>query len=68
MDMLVAGETVIPGTDREPLIEAPVLYSHEWDVAKALTERLAPAWRKRNYAAAAGLAGRCEKCPTGGIN
>ena len=51
-EMLIAGEAVIPGTDRERLIDASFLYSHEWDVAKALTERFTPAWRKRNYAAA----------------
>ena len=51
-EMLIAGEAVIPGTDRERLIDASFLYSHEWDVAKALTERFTPAWRKRKYAAA----------------
>ena len=51
-EMLIAGESVIPGTDRERLIDASFLYSHEWDVAKALTERFTPAWRKRKYAAA----------------
>jgi len=51
-DMLIAGEAVIPGTDRERLIDASFFYSHEWDVAKALTERFTPAWRKRKYAAA----------------
>ena len=51
-EMLIAGETVIPGTDRERLIDASFLYSHEWDVEKALTEHFTPAWRKRKYAAA----------------
>ena len=51
-EMLIAGEAIIPGTYRERLIDASFLYSHEWDVAKALTERFTPAWRKRKYAAA----------------
>ena len=51
-DMLIAGETIVPGTKQELLIDEPFFYSHEWDVKKALRERFTIEWRKREYAVA----------------
>ena len=51
-DMLVAGKTTVPWTNRELLIDDPFFYSHEWDVQKALYERFNHQWGKRKYAAA----------------
>ena len=51
-EKLISGETIIPWTNRELLIDAPFFYSHETDVENALTERFPPEWRKRKYAAA----------------
>ena len=51
-DMLIAGETIVPGTKQELLIDEPFFYSHEWDVEKALRERFTIEWRKREYAVA----------------
>ena len=51
-DMLIAGETIVPGTKQELLIDEPFFYSHEWDVKKALKERFCIEWRKREYARA----------------
>ncbi len=51
-DMLIAGENIVPWTNRELLIDDPFFYSHEWDVQKALEERFNRKWRKRRYAAA----------------
>ena len=51
-DMLVAGETIVPWTNRELLIDDPFFYSHEWDVQKALRERFNHQWGRRKYAAA----------------
>lgn len=49
-DMLVAGENIVPWTNRALLIDEPFFYSHETDVENALTERFTPEWRKRKYA------------------
>ena len=51
-DMLIAGENIVPWTNRDLLIDEPFFYSHEWDVGKALRERFNRKWRKRRYAAA----------------
>ena len=51
-DMLIAGENIVPWTNRELLIDDPFFYSHESDVQKALEERFNRKWRKRRYAAA----------------
>ena len=51
-DMLIAGENIVPWTNRDLLIDDSLFYSHEWDVEKALRERFNRKWRKRKYAAA----------------
>ena len=51
-DMLIAGENIVPWTNRDLLIDDPLFYSHEWDVEKALRERFNHKWGKRKYAAA----------------
>lgn len=51
-DMLIAGETIVPGTKQNLLIDEPFFYSHEWDVEKALKEIFTTEWRKREYATA----------------
>ena len=51
-DMLIAGETIVPGTKQDLLIDEPFFYSHEWDVEKALKDIFTIEWRKREYAAA----------------
>ena len=51
-DMLIAGESTVPWTNRELLIDDPFFYSHESDVQKALYERINHQWGKRRYAAA----------------
>ena len=51
-DMLIAGETIVPGTKHDLLIDEPFFYSHEWDVEKALKKIYTIEWRKRKYAAA----------------
>lgn len=51
-DMLIAGETIVPGTKHDLLIDDPIFYSHEWDVEKALKEIFTTEWRKREYATA----------------
>ena len=51
-DMLIAGENIVPWTNRDLLIDDPLFYSHEWDVEKALRERFNHKWGKRQYAAA----------------
>ena len=51
-DMLIAGETFVPGTKHELLIDESFFYSHELDVEKALKESLTIEWRKRKYARA----------------
>ena len=54
-DMLIAGETFVPGTKQELLIDESFFYSHELDVEKALKESLTIEWRKREYARAKSL-------------
>ena len=51
-DMLVAGENIVPWTNRSLLIDEPFFYSHEWDVEDALTGDLNHEWGKRKYASA----------------
>ena len=51
-DMLVAGENIVPWTNRSLLIDEPFFYSHEWDVEEALTGYLNHEWGKRKYALA----------------
>ena len=51
-DMLVAGENIVPRTNRSLLIDEPFFYSHEWDVEDALTGYLNHEWGKRKYASA----------------
>ena len=51
-DMLIAGENIVPWTNRELLIDEPFFYSHELDVTRALEERFNRKWRKRKYVAA----------------
>ena len=51
-DMLIEGKTIVPLTNRELLIDAPFLYSHESDVEEALLERFTPEWARRRFAAA----------------
>ena len=49
-DMLIAGENIVPWTNRQLLIDEEFFYSHEHDVEKALREKFTPQWRKRKYA------------------
>ncbi len=51
-DMLIAGETIVPWTTRDLLIDEAFFYSHESDIEEAFEERFTPEWRKREYAAA----------------
>ena len=67
-DMLIAGETIVPGTEQELLIDEPFFYSHEWDVERALRERFSIEWRKREYAAAIRDAERWQKYVQEGEN
>ena len=46
-DMLVAGKTTVPWTNRELLIDDPFFYSHENDVQRAMEEQFTPEWLKR---------------------
>ncbi|MBO7328324.1 MAG: hypothetical protein J6W00_06090 [Lentisphaeria bacterium] len=50
--MLIAGENIVPWTNRSLLIDEPFFYSHEWDVEEALTGYLNHEWGKRKYALA----------------
>ena len=67
-DMLIAGETIVPGTEQELLIDEPFFYSHEWDVERALRERFSIEWRKREYAVAIRDAERWQKYVQEGEN
>ena len=51
-NLLVAGENIVPWTNRSLLIDEPFFYSHEWDVEDALTGYLNHEWGKRKYASA----------------
>lgn len=46
-DMLIAGKTTVPWTNRELLIDDPFFYSHENDVQRAMEEQFTPEWLKR---------------------
>ena len=50
--MLVAGENIVPWTNRSLLIDEPFFYSHDSDVEAALDERFNHEWGKRKYASA----------------
>ena len=54
-DMLIAGENIVPWTNRSLLIDEPFFYSHEWDVEEALTGYLNHEWGTRKYAFAVRL-------------
>ena len=60
-DMLVAGENIVPWTNRSLLIDEPFFYSHEWDVEDALTGYLNHEWGKRKYASAVSEAEQLRK-------
>ena len=60
-DMLVAGENIVPWTNRSLLIDEPFFYSHEWDVEEALTGYLNHEWGKRKYASAISEAEQLRK-------
>ena len=49
-NMLISGENLVPGSDRQLLIDEEFFYSHQYDVEKALGEKFTPQWRKRKYA------------------
>ncbi|MBP5538490.1 MAG: hypothetical protein J6X69_01440 [Bacteroidales bacterium] len=52
MEMLIAGENIVPWTNRDLLIDEPFFHSHEGDVQRALEKHFTRKWRKRKYAAA----------------
>ena len=60
-DMLIAGENIVPWTNRSLLIDEPFFYSHEWDVEEALTGYLNHEWGKRKYASAVSEAEQLRK-------
>ena len=60
-DMLIAGENIVPWTNRSLLIDEPFFYSHEWDVEDALTGYLNHEWGKRKYASAVSEAEQLRK-------